>query len=229
MHRRLAILYDTANILHNLKRGIISTVHIFYPIVLSYAEVTVGVLPIVRRDLSRVYEEYEEYLHMIHNVCKSFLWDNIETLLGIFDDPAPYRLAISQLGTCNDWRKLIARGRGSQIMHLALVDERCIPRGLITQEEAEELKRKATSLGGCKKADVLNALNDLKIYVAPFADTLIDLKYCAIVVSNDSCFRELAELYLTGKGVVCKGLPASALKDLKCVKEHVSNILKEYA
>lgn len=66
--RKLALLYDTANVLARINEGTVEPKHVLYPLLLSYADITVGILPVITRDLSTIHE-WEEYLGKIQEVA----------------------------------------------------------------------------------------------------------------------------------------------------------------
>lgn len=224
MIHKLAIIYDTASVLHKISENVIEFEHVFFPLLISNAEITIGIMPIFKEDLSRL-SNSDHLLCKIQNIDK----ETLQSKLPIFEEPIFFekfkyeilRLKIHnlqiQIGNGNKIAASIPRR--TTISTLFIKKETDIKKRSLTERERNELFEFIRKLPICKNASIKETLKDMEYYVLPFSDLLKEHRYSILLVSGDPCFLEVAKEKVGVETLYTKDLrnAIEVLRKIECI------------
>jgi hypothetical protein len=212
--RKLAVIYDTANVLSRISCGKIKAKHLLSPLLVpTPAWLVVGILPVEERDLAPLKDWknlLENVIQMIKNKLETFnLFKNEEEFSNYLSD---IKLMLKDIK--------VEKGRG-RIVNLreknfakaeVIVDYE--PKITGKQEEVNFLLQVCKKVDVCKKANPEEAVEDIEIYVLPYVWTLKEHNYKITIVSSDYCFQRLVSIYSERNNLEIKVLPAELLSNV---------------
>jgi hypothetical protein len=217
MPERHVVIYDTANILHRIRNKDIGFDNILFPLIFSYVDIVVGLMPVIKRDLSGIpnYISYVEELekNLKENVILKSLIDLLRKggLREISMIP-DIKIAIKNLS----WRRGdgeylagIGKERGTQRLFLFIKEEEDLPQ---IEYSISRLNNIIKLLS--KECNANDALKDLEMYIIPFINLFKEAKYSVEIVSDDACFTKLAKLCLENEGIHITITDTASLKKI---------------
>ncbi|MEM1554852.1 MAG: hypothetical protein QXJ72_08230 [Thermoproteota archaeon] len=224
MTDKLAIIYDTANVLHRIANNIIEPENIYYPLLIPGPNITIGIMPIFKKDLSKL-KGADCFLEKIKNIDKKMLSKlpiPKETKYFEIFNPNFFMLKLRNLriesgdGDGDEIATLTPKGRIISTLFM----KNDIKMRRLTKEERNELSKLVEKSSKCKNASIEEVLKDMEYYIFPFVKLLKEHKYSILLISSDQCFLEIAK-----EKEEVEILQTEDLKDLIKVLEKIKQIL----
>jgi hypothetical protein len=214
--KKMVFLYDTANIFSRIRNHSLKIKHVLSPLVLPFPpRLKVAILPVIEKDLSRV-REWNSLLDQVVSFAekgvKSFDAYKVEEEFGSYIPPDNLQLALKALKVFRDRVSIISSLKpAARDESYFFVDREPKVRDLDdkTRSSLESICRR---LAECKNASVDEAVKDVEMYVAPYIN-LIEARFGAVLITGDTCFRELVNRYAYRQGLGLGAIGVEALTD----------------
>ncbi|RLF03914.1 MAG: hypothetical protein DRK00_07880 [Thermoprotei archaeon] len=195
----MAVVYDTAHVLMRIREGRVGWKAFLYPVILSYVDVTYGIVILNRKEV-RV--SVEEIVNTLRNSKREAAAQLLESM-GEFEHLVAREalLALEQLEviwTVKPRCALASPGRGG-IPDYKLVVFEC---GDV--ELCREQSRLLSRYG--------RAVVDVQRYIAPLADLVKEHGYACILVTGDHDFMLAAIDYARSKGITLSTVETLSLR-----------------
>jgi len=212
--RKLIFIYDTANIFSRIRNHSLEIKHVLTPLVLPFPpRLKVAILPIIEKDLSRV-REWNSLLEQVVSFAKMGVKSSdAYKVEEEFQDKIDYIImGLKALKVPEDRVSSISSLKPTaRDESYFFVDREPIVRDL-GDKMRSSLESICRRLAKCKNANVDEAVKDVEMYVAPYID-LIEAGFEAVLITGDTCFRELVESYAQQRGLGLGAVGVEVLSD----------------
>lgn len=224
--RRLAFIYDTANVLSRISDGAIETKHVLSPLIIRHsAQLSVAILPVVQRDLTRVRDWQKllgEITNFVRNGVKNFnlylkeseFQDELSELKPILKT---IKVQEGEVETIASLKPASVYTCYFYIDHKPKVVRNKDVRNLLMQL----LKNK--ELKECREANPEDAIENLEMYVLPYLSLLSG--YGIVLITDDACFRVLTKSYSQRVGPGVEALDVGALVEVGRLRKALRSII----
>ncbi|MCC6004627.1 MAG: hypothetical protein LM590_09825 [Thermofilum sp.] len=224
--RKLVFIYDTANILSRIRNHSLVIKHVLSPLVLpSPPRLKVAILPIIERDLTRV-REWNSLLEQVVSFAEMGVkgFDAYKVEEEFHDYLHDLKLALKALKVLRDRVSIISSLKlTSRDEYYLFVDPE--PRvGGLDDKTRSSLESICRRLAECKNANVDEAVKDVEMYVAPYID-LIEASFGAVLITGDTCFRELVNSYAQQRGLGLGAVGVEVLTDPRKLSRALRSII----
>jgi hypothetical protein len=224
MKGKLAVVYDTANVIGCISRGEIEEKHVLSPLLISCMPIT-AILPIVKRDLASIggWNDIIERIRSIaENKVKSF---DLYKTEGEFsrDGLTEVQQALKAIELLDDVRQ-VARVRFTEFYRCYLVID--LNPEIRTDEEVEVLTHLVREVRECKGASPREAVEDVQMYLLPYLDLLRQGRFAVLLVTDDACFRGLVSAYSTLRKLNVGVIEARLLANARRLARRLSEALR---
>jgi hypothetical protein len=216
MTGKLVFIYDTANIFARIMYNSLEIKHVLCPLVLPFPpRLKVAILPIIEKDLSRVTEWnnlLDQVVSFAEKGVKSFDAYKGEDKFRSYIHLDQLKLTLKALKVFRDRVSIISSLKPTaRDESYFFVDREPKVRGL-DDKTRSSLESICSMLAECKKANVDEAVKDVEMYVAPYIN-LIEAGFEAVLITGDTCFRELVNRYAQRQGLGLGAIGVEALTD----------------
>jgi hypothetical protein len=213
--KRVAFVYDTANVLSRINDGKIEVKHVLSPLIARHpAWLSVIILPVFERDLSRV-ERWDDLLKCILSFAERGVgtFDAYKGEDEFCDELDMLKLSLKALKKIEDEAGRLASLKPAGAYDCYLVVDRAPRRKRAGEETRDLLVSSCGKLKECEDANPDEAVGDLEMYFLPYLNLLSG--YVIVLVTDDACFRRLVEVYSKQRGLSVRVLDVGALAELK--------------
>jgi len=214
MKRKLAVIYDTANVIGCISRCEVEVKHLFSPLLLPLGvDVAVAVVPVIRKDLaqlSRWGEILEGAFSIVENKIKSFdLYKREEEFSHYIHE---VKLALEAIEVLDDASE-VARLAPSPFYRPYVVKD-LDPKISQDEEIERELINLAKGLRECKDANLREAVEDVQMYFLPYVN-LLEKGFALALVTSDECFGGLVGAHSAQKRLEVEVVEVALLANVR--------------
>jgi len=225
MKRRLAIIYDTANVIGHISRREIELKHVLAPLLLPIPTgLVVAIIPVIEQDLASLAhwnEILEGILSIARNRTKSFdLYKMEGEFSNYFSD---IKMSLGGIEVLNDVSEVV-RLKPNSIYRPYVVEDlklktRC------SEDVEEALIRLAGNLKECKEASLHGVVQDAQMYFLPYID-LLKKEFAIVLVTSDKCFSGLVKAYSSQRGLKVEVIEVELLADVEQLIRRLTGALR---
>jgi len=213
MKRRLAIIYDTANVIGHINRCKIELKHVLAPLLLPIpANLVVAIIPVMEQDLASLAhwnEILEGILSIARNRTKSFdLYKKEKEFSNYFSD---IKMSLGGIEVLNDVSEVVRLKPNS--IYRPYVVEDLKPKTRCGKDVEEALIELAGSLKECKEASLHGVVQDAQMYFFPYID-LLEKGFAIALVTSDRCFSGLVKAYSSQRELKVEVIEVELLADV---------------
>jgi hypothetical protein len=226
MKEKLAVVYDTANVIGRIRDGEIEEKHVLSPLLVpSAAGLAVAILPVVKKDLTinGWGDVLENIRSIVENKMRSFdLYITEEEFL--YNDLDNVYQALKTIEILNDAGEIARAQLTGFYRCFILIDHN--PKIHHDKEIEEVLNQLVRGIRECRSASPDEVIEDARMYLLPYLDLLREGKFAILLVTDDACFRGLASAYSARRGLDVGAVEVRLLADVRRLAGRLSEALR---
>jgi hypothetical protein len=225
MKRRLAIVYDTANVVGHINRHNIESKHLLAPLLLPLpADLVVAIIPVIKKDLAPLvcWDKILEKVFLIARTrTSSFdLYKEEKEFSYYLTD---IKLALKEIEILDDVSGIMRLKPTSRYRPYVVKDPE--PKTCYDERAREDLIQLARGLRECDEANLHEVVEDMQMYFLPYID-LLEKGFAIALITSDKCFSGLVRAYSSQRGLDVEVVEVAVLAKVEQLIRRLRGVLR---